>query len=185
MMNQKIVETFALIGDEVQDREIKFELTEPGTTYELYGIYYLTEGQNSTIRTKIIHQAKNCESKIRIIGVIQGEKAKFDWSGDVVIEKNAVNSKTYEENRNLVIGKGPKVISIPNLEIKNGDIIGAGHASATGKIDQDELFYLQSKGIELNEAKKMIMLGFLQDQLDLINNPEISEKFSEIFNSSL
>ena len=80
-------------------------------------------------------------------GALQGEGAHTVWIGNVLIRKVAEGIETYEENRNLVLTDGCRADSVPNLEIETGEIEGAGHASATARFDDEQLFYLQARGI--------------------------------------
>ena len=86
-------------------------------------------------------------------------------NGDVLIGRTAPGTDSYEQNRNLVLSEGTRADSIPNLEIETGDILGAGHASATGRFDDEHLFYLESRGIPEEEARRIVVLGFLSGAL--------------------
>ena len=80
---------------------------------------------------------------------------------------------TYELNRNLVLTDGARADSVPNLEIETGDIAGAGHASSTGRFDDEQLFYLMSRGITEDEARRLVVRGFFADIVAKIGVPEI------------
>ena len=90
---------------------------------------------------------RHSRSRVTYKGALNGEGARTVWVGDVLIAPSAPGTDTYEQNRNLVLSEGTRADSIPNLEIETGDIVGAGHASATGRFDDEHLFYLQSRGI--------------------------------------
>ena len=96
-------------------------------------------------------------------GALQGAGARSVWIGDVLIGPDAVGTDSYEANRNLVLTDGARADSIPNLEIETGDIRGAGHASATGRFDDEQLFYLQARGISEDEARRLVVIGFLTE----------------------
>ena len=83
---------------------------------------------------------------------------------------------SYEANRNLVLTDGARAESIPNLEIETGDIRGAGHASATGRFDDEQLFYLQARGIAEDEARRLVVLGFLAEIVQKIGVPALEEE---------
>jgi Fe-S cluster assembly protein SufD len=95
------------------------------------------------------------------------------WIGDVRIRPAATGTQTYEMNRNLVLSAGARADSVPNLEIETGDIAGAGHASATGRFDDLQLFYLQSRGITEKEARRLVVRGFFADVVGRIGLPEL------------
>jgi Fe-S cluster assembly protein SufD len=109
-------------------------------------------------------------------GEVDGQGAHTVWIGDVLIRANAIGTDTYEINRNLILSDGGRADSVPNLEIETGEIIGAGHASTTGRFDDEQLFYLMSRGISEDEARKLVMRGFFEDLLTLINVPSINER---------
>ena len=102
-----------------------------------------------------------------------GRAGRSVWVGDVLIRANAVGTQTYEINRNLLLDDGPRADSVPNLEILTGDVAGAGHASATGRFDEEQVFYLRSRGISEEEARRLVVLGFFADVLDGIDVPMI------------
>ena len=109
-------------------------------------------------------------------GALQGEEAHTVWIGDVLIRAEAEGTDTYELNRNLVLTDGARADSVPNLEIETGEIVGAGHASATGRFDDEQLFYLQSRGIPADEARRLVVRGFFADVIDQIGIPEVQER---------
>jgi Fe-S cluster assembly protein SufD len=108
-------------------------------------------------------------------GALSGKDAHTVWVGDVLIRSNAIGTDTYEINRNLVLSDGGRADSVPNLEIETGEIVGAGHASTTGRFDDEQLFYLQSRGISAEEARRLVLRGFFEDLLNQIAVPEIND----------
>jgi Fe-S cluster assembly protein SufD len=108
-------------------------------------------------------------------GALQGEGAHTVWIGNVLIRKEAEGIETYEENRNLVLTDGCQADSVPNLEIETGEIEGAGHASATGRFDDEQLFYLRSRGVPEAEARRLVVHGFFNDLIRKIAVPELEE----------
>jgi Fe-S cluster assembly protein SufD len=118
-------------------------------------------------------------------GALQGEGARTVWIGDVLIGPKAVGTDTYEQNRNLVLTDGARADSVPNLEIETGDIVGAGHASATGRFDDEQLFYLQSRGITEDEARRLVVRGFLSEIVQQIGSPELQERLQAAIEAEL
>jgi len=106
------------------------------------------------------------------------ERARTVWIGNVLIRKVAEAIETYEENRNLVLTDGCQADSVPNLEIETGEIEGAGHASATARFDDEQLFYLRSRGVSDEEARRLVLHGFFQDLIRKIGLPELEEKLT-------
>lgn len=98
------------------------------------------------------------------------------WVGDVLIRKIAHEIETYEANKNLLLSRGARADSIPNLEIETGNIVGAGHSSTTGRFDDEQLFYLESRGIPNDEARRLVVHGFFVDIVRHIGVPEVEER---------
>jgi Fe-S cluster assembly protein SufD len=148
----------------------------PGGDAELLGVYFADEGQHLEQRLFVDHAVPNCKSRVTYKGALQGEDAHTVWVGDVLIRAAAEGTDTYELNRNLLLTDGARADSVPNLEIETGEIIGAGHASATGRFDDEQLFYLQSRGIPENEARRLVVRGFFADVVGQIGYPELEER---------
>ncbi len=136
-------------------------LAGEGSDAELLGVYFADAGQHLEQRVYVHHDAPHTRSRVTYKGALNGQDARTVWVGDVLIGPRAVGTDTYEQNRNLVLSEGTRADSIPNLEIQTGDIVGAGHASATGRFDDEHLFYLQARGIPEAEARRLVVLGFL------------------------
>lgn len=147
-------------------------LAGEGSDAELLGVYFADAGQHLEQRVYVHHDAPHTRSRVTYKGALNGEDARTVWVGDVLIGPRAVGTDTYEQNRNLVLSEGTRADSIPNLEIQTGDIVGAGHASATGRFDDEHLFYLQSRGIPEAEARRLVVLGFLVEIVQRI--PEVA-----------
>jgi Fe-S cluster assembly protein SufD len=103
----------------------------------------------------------------------------------VLIGPHAAGTDSYEQNRNLVLSDGTRADSVPNLEIETGDILGAGHASATGRFDDEQLFYLQSRGIEEDEARRLVVRGFLVEIVQRIGSPALEEHLRHAIEAEL
>ncbi len=144
-----------------------------GADAELYGVYFADAGQHLEQRPYLHHNGANTRGRVNYKGALQGEGARTVWVGDVLIGPNAAGTDSYEQNRNLVLTEGTRADSIPNLEIETGDILGAGHASATGRFDDEQLFYLQARGISEDEARRLVVLGFLTEIIQKIGEPTL------------
>ncbi|MGB5951529.1 MAG: Fe-S cluster assembly protein SufD [Ornithinimicrobium sp.] len=141
----------------------------------LLGVYFADSGQHLEHRSFIDHNMPKGNSLVTYKGALQGESARTVWVGDVLIRAEAEGIDTYELNRNLVLTDGARADSVPNLEIETGDIAGAGHASSTGRFDDEQLFYLMSRGITEDEARRLVVRGFFADVVAKIGVPEIVE----------
>jgi Fe-S cluster assembly protein SufD len=144
------------------------EYAGPGGDAELLGLYFADAGQHLEHRLFIDHAVPNCRSRVTYKGALQGDSAHTVWVGDVLIRAAATGTDTYELNRNLLLTPEARADSVPNLEIETGEIVGAGHASATGRFDDEQLFYLQARGIPADEARRMVVRGFFADVLQRI-----------------
>ena len=145
----------------------------PGGSFEAYGVYFADAGQHLEHRLFVDHAAPMCTSHVEYRGALQGDSARSVWIGDVLIRASAEGTQTYEINRNLVLTDGAQADSVPNLEIETGQIRGAGHASATGRFDDEQLFYLQARGIPEQEARRLVVRGFFADIIAKIPVAEI------------
>ncbi|WP_030264505.1 Fe-S cluster assembly protein SufD [Streptomyces violens] len=148
----------------------------PGGEAEFYGLYFTDNGQHQEHRLFVDHEATNCRSNVVYKGALQGQDAHAVWIGDVLIRAAATGTDTYELNRNLVLTDGARVDSVPNLEIETGEIVGAGHASATGRFDDEQLFYLMARGIPAEEARRLVVRGFFAELVQQIGLPDVEER---------
>ncbi|MBZ4015452.1 Fe-S cluster assembly protein SufD [Streptomyces purpurogeneiscleroticus] len=148
----------------------------PGGEAEFYGLYFTDNGQHQEHRLFVDHEAANCRSNVVYKGALQGQDAHAVWIGDVLIRAAATGTDTYELNRNLVLTDGARVDSVPNLEIETGEIVGAGHASATGRFDDEQLFYLMARGIPADEARRLVVRGFFAELVQQIGLPDVEER---------
>ncbi len=137
----------------------------PGGDAEMLGVYFADAGQHLEHRLFMDHDAPNCKSRVLYKGALQGKSAHTVWVGDVLIRATAAGTDTYEMNRNLLLTEGARADSVPNLEIETGEIVGAGHASATGRFDDEQLFYLLSRGIPEPVARRLVVRGFFGEVL--------------------
>ncbi|ASK66943.1 Fe-S cluster assembly protein SufD [Brachybacterium avium] len=154
------------------------EYAAPGGEIEKLGLYFSDENQFFENRLFVDHSAPNCVSNVAYKGALQGKNARSVWVGDVLIRKEAEGTNTYELNRNLVLTEGARADSVPNLEIETGEIEGAGHAAATGRFDDEQLFYLRARGIPEIEARRLVVRGFFAEIIQQIDVPEIRERLS-------
>ncbi|MDQ0821115.1 Fe-S cluster assembly protein SufD [Arthrobacter sp. V4I6] len=152
--------------------------TAPGAEVELFGLYFADAGQHLEQRLFVDHAVANCKSNVLYKGALQGRNAHTVWVGDVLIRKEAEGTDTYEANRNLVLTDGARADSVPNLEIETGLIAGAGHASATGRFDDEHLFYLMARGIPEEVARRLVVRGFLNEIIQQIGVPAIEERLT-------
>jgi Fe-S cluster assembly protein SufD len=183
--DSKLKHTVVSIGGEVVRVTPSVELSEPGAEVHLYGVYLADSGQFLEHRPFVDHIAPNCVSRVAYKGALQGAGAHTVWIGDVLIRETAVGTDSYELNRNLLLSSGARADSVPNLEIETGKIQGAGHASASGRFDDEQLFYLQSRGIGETEARRLVVRGFLNEVIQKIAVAEIENRMMSAIDNEL
>ncbi|MGC5075873.1 Fe-S cluster assembly protein SufD [Agrococcus sp. DT81.2] len=152
---------------------------------EMYGLSFADAGQHIESQVFMFHEGTDTRGNVLYKGALQGIGARSVWVGDVLIGRGATGTDSYEKNQNLVLTDGARADSIPNLEIQTGDIAGAGHASATGRFDDEQLFYLESRGIDEEEARRLVVIGFLMEIVQKIGVPEIEERLAEAIEEEL
>lgn len=156
-----------------------------GGDVELYGLYFADARQHLEHRLLVDHAVPDCRSYVSYRGGLQGLGAHTVWVGDVLIQTEATGTDTYEINRNLVLSDGARADSIPNLEIETGEVVGAGHASATARFDDEQLFYLMSRGIPETEARRLVVRGFFGEMLAKLPVPALRERLGEAIETRL
>jgi len=160
-------------------------LSSAGAEVNMYGVYLAGSGNYFEHRPYVDHIAANCISNVAYKGALQGAGAHTVWVGDVLIRESAVGTKTYELNRNLLLTDGARADSVPNLEIETGKIEGAGHASASGRFDDEQLFYLMARGVDEEQAKKLVVRGFLSEVIQKVGIETIEERLISAIETEL
>lgn len=182
--------TVGLGGDLVRiSPTVKYDA--PGGDAELLGLYFADAGQHLEQRLLVDHSQPHCKSNVVYKGALQGDPdsgkpdAHTVWIGDVLIRAEAEGTDTFELNRNLVLTDGARADSVPNLEIETGEIVGAGHASATGRFDDEQLFYLRARGIPEDQARRLVVRGFFHELIEKITVPEVRERLEAAVEAEL
>lgn len=179
------------LGGEVVRIAATARFAGPGGDVDLLGLYFADDGQHLESRLLVDHAQPDCKSNVLYKGALQGDPssslpdAHTVWIGDVLIRAGATGTDTFEMNRNLVLTDGARADSVPNLEIETGEIAGAGHASATGRFDDEQLFYLRSRGIPEQQARRLVIRGFFGEIISKIAVPEIRDRLTEAIEREL
>ena len=181
----KVTHIQVSLGGDLLRQYTSVDYTGRGGEAELYGLYFATAAQHIEHRLLVDHSVPDCRSYVSYRGALQGEQAHTVWVGDVLIQTEATGTDTYEVNRNLILTDGARADSVPNLEIETGEVIGAGHASATGRFDDEQLFYLMSRGIPETEARKLVVRGFFAELLAKIPVADLRERLGATIESRL
>jgi Fe-S cluster assembly protein SufD len=172
------------LGGDVVRMTGRVRFCAAGGDAELLGLYFADDGQHFESRLLVDHAQPNCRSHVTYKGALQGDPnsdrpdTHTVWIGDVLIRAAASGTDTFETNRNLVLTDGARADSVPNLEIETGEIAGAGHASATGRFDDEQLFYLQARGIPEDQARRLIVRGFFGEIIGKITVPAVRERLT-------
>jgi Fe-S cluster assembly protein SufD len=180
-----LTHTAVTLGGSVVRLAPSVRYTGPGGDAELRGLYFADAGQHLEHRLFVDHAERNCRSRVSYKGALQGSEAHAVWIGDVIIRPEATGTDTYEYNRNLVLTDGTRVDSVPNLEILTGEVTGAGHASASGRLEDHHLFYLMARGIPLEEARKLVIRGFFGELIGRIEVPELRDRITAAVEAEL
>jgi len=177
--------TVVTLGGDVVRVSPTAKFADKGAEVDLSGVYFADAGQHFEHRTFVDHNQENCTSNVTYKGALQGEGAHTVWIGDVLIRAVAEGTQTYELNRNLLLTDGCRADSVPNLEIETGEIVSAGHASATGRFDDEQLFYLQARGIPEGQARRLVVRGFFHELIHKIAVPEVRERLEAAIEAEL
>ncbi|WBB54057.1 Fe-S cluster assembly protein SufD [Verrucosispora sp. WMMD573] len=181
----RVLHVQVTLGGDLVRQYTTVEYTDRGGEAELYGVYFADSGQHQEHRQLVDHTVPDCRSYVGYRGALQGESAHTVWVGDVLIRAEATGTDTYEINRNLLLSDGARADSVPNLEIETGEIAGAGHASATGRFDDEQLFYLMARGIPEAEARRLVVRGFFAELLNKIPVESLRERLGDAIEARL
>ncbi|MET8092332.1 Fe-S cluster assembly protein SufD [Micromonospora sp. NPDC005220] len=181
----KVIHIQVSLGGDLVRQFTSVEYTGRGGEAELYGVYFADSGQHLEHRQLVDHSVPDCRSYVGYRGALQGESAHTVWVGDVLIRAEATGTDTYEINRNLLLTDGARADSVPNLEIETGEIAGAGHASATGRFDDEQLFYLMARGIPEGEARRLVVRGFFAELINKIPVESLRESLGDAIEARL
>ena len=177
--------TVVTLGGRVVRLNSSASFAGEGARVDLFGLYFADAGQHQEHQLFVDHAAPRCISRVTYKGALAGKTARTVWVGDVLIRAAAEGTDTYELNRNLVLTDGARADSVPNLEIETGEIEGAGHASATGRFDEEQMFYLRSRGISEDQARRLVVRGFFADLIREIGVPAVEENLLKAIESEL
>ena len=136
----------------------------------IHGLYAISDNQKILININQYHYGVDSCSKLIVNGILKNN-SHATFNGLVKIAECAKGSDAFQENKNIILGSGPKVVSIPSLEILNFDV-QCCHGSAIGKFDQDNIWYLQSKGIFPEKIQEMLIKSFFQNIVNGLSNSE-------------
>ncbi len=183
--NGRLKHVVVTLGGDVVRLSPQVEFTGEGGEVDMYGLYFADAGQHQEHQLFVDHAVPRCRSRVTYKGALAGKTARSVWIGDVLIRAAAEGTDTYELNRNLVLTDGARADSVPNLEIETGEIEGAGHASATGRFDDEQMFYLRSRGIDEDTARRLVVRGFFADIIAQVGVPGVEERLMTAIDAEL
>lgn len=183
--NSFVRHSMVTLGADTVRIRVDQDFDGPHASSDMLGIYFADPGKHCEHMTMVDHNYPHCVSRVVYKGALDGKDAHAAWVGNALIEPEAHGTDSYELNRNLILTPGASADSEPNLEIENGNIVGAGHASSVGKFDEDALFYLQSRGISGQEAKKLVVRGFFAELIEQIGLPQLTERLANAIENRL
>jgi len=137
----------------------------------LLGVFFADEHQHSDHRSLQDHIAPNCTSDLLYKGALLAQ-SRAVYSGWVHVRPDAQKTIAMQTSRNMVLSEHAKADAIPNLEIEANDV-RCGHAASVGPVEEETLFYLQSRGIPRDEAERLVVTGFFQEVLDRVTLEEV------------
>jgi Fe-S cluster assembly protein SufD len=165
------------LGGDLGRLDLGVTLEGDGASSEVVGLYFGEGSQTLDYRMVINHVGRNTSSDVFLKGALEGDSQSV-FTGLLRIEKEAQKTSTFETNRNLVLSENAKAHSVPNLEILCNDVI-CGHASSVGPLEQDHLYYLQSRGLRKERAERLLIRGFFNEVIDRLPIGGIAEPVAD------
>jgi Fe-S cluster assembly protein SufD len=165
------------------DVSLTVELIGPGAKATVVGIFLGKKTSDIRVHTVQQHSAPATASNLLVTSVLHGN-AMFSYDGRIRIEKSAQKTDAYQRNENLLAGDGARAVSRPSLEILANDV-RCKHGAATGPVDPEELWYLESRGISAAGARRLIVGGRVMRALNLIEDSVIRSELWQKIHSAL
>lgn len=163
--------------------KLEFVLDGEGSSLSFLG-FVVGKGRNTfNFEVEVRHSSPQTKAAVSLYSALF-EKSKVDFKGNLIIEKNAQLADTYLTHKTLLLSDESRVRTIPALEIMADDV-KAGHAATIGKVNKQDLFYLLSRGIERTAAEHLLITGFFEDQLQLIEDQDLRNSLRQAIIKSL
>ena len=171
------------LGGDVVRVEPTVVCAGPGSDARALGLYFAGEDQHFEHRVVARHEAPQSYSNLLYKGAIQ-DRAHTVFFGNLVVPPGAPGTDAYQTNRNLVLNEGARADTIPFLEIETAEV-KCSHAGAVGRVDDEHLFYLQSRGVPEAQGKRLIVMGFLQEVLEMVRLEELRHELEDAVKAKL
>ena len=161
------------LGGHYARLENQLDIKGPGASVRMYGLTVAAGKQEFDQRTLQIHRAPNTYSNLLYKNALM-ERSRTIFSGMIKVAEEAQLTDAYQTNRNLQLSSESEANSLPGLEILAKDV-KCSHGATTGRLDESELFYMQTRGIPPAEAKRLLVFGFFEEIIEKIDNDELAE----------
>jgi Fe-S cluster assembly protein SufD len=159
-------------GGSLSRAEVESVLEGDGSSSEMLGLYFGDGSQHIDHRSIQEHVGSRTSSDLLYKGALR-DSSRAIYTGTVIIREGAHRCDAYQTNRNVLLSESAKAHSVPNLEILTNDPVRCGHAASVGPVDEDQMFYLETRGIAPEEAERLIVAGFFREVLDRVSLEEI------------
>ncbi len=177
--------TFILIATDgfSESAKVTFELGGAGAEVQFLGFIVGNKDKSFPFETVSLHTAPNTKAHYNVKAVMF-DHSQVDYKGNIVIEKQAQMTDSYLSHHTLLMSEYARAKSVPALEILADDV-KAGHSASIGKVDEEMMFYLKSRGIEDSTAEQMLVNGFFESQLNAIMDENLREQARKAIIGSL
>ena len=165
------------------DLKFDVELVGEGAEANLYGAYICAGQEKVKIAVDMHHKVPHCSSRQLFKG-IAGGNSRVDFYGKIIVAKDAQRTEAYQENHNLLLSDGAKVDTKPQLEIYADDV-KCSHGATIGRLNEEEQFYMRSRGITLEDAKVLQMISFVAPVLENIEGEAEREEITAALESAI
>lgn len=154
-------------------KTVDINFQRSGATAQVIALFWGEKDQSNELNIHLNHYAPNTTGSVFAKGVVT-DQATFLFNGLIKIDKKAQQTQSFLEEKTLILSKEAKAHAVPSLEIEANDV-KASHAATLGKIDPEQLFYLQSRGLNISSAKTIMLEGFYQEALNKIDDQAVSQ----------
>ena len=165
------------------DLHMDVELQGEGAEANVYGAYVCGADERVKIAVDMHHKVPHCNSRQLFKG-IAGGSSRVDFYGKIIVAQDAQRTEAYQENHNILLSDGAKVDTKPQLEIYADDV-KCSHGATIGRLNEEEQFYMRSRGISLEDAKVLQMISFIAPVLENIADGEQREALAAEFESDI
>lgn len=179
----KVDVVIAVMSGESCDWKIDVELVGEGAEANLYGAYVCGSNEKVKMAVDMYHKVPHCNSRQLFKGIAGGE-SRVDFYGKIIVAQDAQRTEAYQENHNLLLSDKAKVDTKPQLEIYADDV-KCSHGATIGRLNEEEQFYMRSRGITLEDAKLLQMISFIAPILENVRDEALRESLSSSFESDI